>query len=134
MLQPYYACAIIRVGDAYLLEQRGADAQFAANKLTCFGGRRETDEDSQTCLRRELQEELGWQPNTLSFACSLWQDQRFIAEFFHCELNVDVQELNFEQGRNGILVTETELAAAQISPWHRAVFDAVHQNINRVNL
>lgn len=130
MLSPEYACAIISYGDSYLFEQRDADARFAANKLTCFGGRLENDEDAQTGLLRELQEELDWQPSALSFACSLKSDTRYIADFFTCNLDVDPQTLHYESGRHGVLIPKTELKTANLSPWHQAVFQAIAQGLD----
>ncbi len=125
MLQADYACAIISVDkNHYLLEQRGADAQFAAGKLTCFGGRCEADESTQDCLLRELQEELSWQPQHLEKAHELWVGDRYVADFFKCKLDVEFNHLKFEKGRSGILVHESELETHPISEWHLAVLNS----------
>ena len=108
MLSPEYACAIISYGDSWLFEQRDADARFAANKLTCFGGRLEVGEDATTGLLRELQEELSWQPKSLNFACSLKSETRYIADFFTCTLDVDPNTLRYEAHRHGVFIPKTE--------------------------
>ncbi len=50
--------AIIRRGDSFLIAQRGIQSRFAG--LWEFpGGKAESGEDLYSCLRREIQEELG---------------------------------------------------------------------------
>src|SRR5579859_7212422 len=62
---PKYVCAILEDAEGrFLLESRLDDARLAAGRLTCFGGRREDDESPEECLRRELREELNWEPRT----------------------------------------------------------------------
>src|SRR5262245_22856741 len=63
---PRYVCAILDdLEGRVLLESRPDDARLAAGKLTCFGGLRESGESPEACLRRELCEELHWEPRTL---------------------------------------------------------------------
>ncbi len=135
MILPDYACAIISVDtDSYLLEQRDNTALYAAGMLTCFGGRRNADEEVIACLQRELHEELNWQAPDLELACALWVAERYVADFFHCRLNVPVSQLTFEAHRSGRIVHKSALADAEISPWHRAVFDAFHAQEQEVRL
>ena len=135
MLLPDYACAIISVdSDSYLLEQRDDKAQFAAGMLTCFGGRRNADESPIDCLQRELHEELHWQAAALNKVCALWVGEHYIADFFHCTLNVDLTELRFEKNRCGQIIHIGDIPNSNISPWHRAVFDAYHAHEQIVKL
>ena len=84
MTDPDHACAIIRHGDAVLLEQRPLTARFAPGRFTCFGGKRESDEGAEDCLLRELFEELDWRPERWQQVVDLTEGPRFIARFYLC--------------------------------------------------
>ena len=116
-----FSCAILRRGDDKLLaEVRGADAQAAAGRLTCYGGKRERGESSIQCLVRELNEELGWAPEHIPAepACSLLVDGYLIAHFY--EASVDRTDFETE-GRAFEFVDESD---ARWSPWHARVLAA----------
>ena len=130
---PEYACAII--SDAHgrlLLQLRPAHARHAPDQLTCFGGRREDHEDDVTCLRRELHEELAWQPRAITPACELWHGSRFIARFFSTAW--DGSPLRTEPGHIAIWAPATALAGLPLSPWHAAVLFSVYQGRTEVRL
>ena len=115
-----FSCAILRRGDKYLAEVRGADAQAAAGRLTCYGGKRERGESSLQCLVRELNEELGWAPAHIPAepACSLLVDGYLIAHFY--EASVDRTDFETE-GRAFEFVDESD---ARWSAWHARVLAA----------
>ena len=116
-----FSCAILRRGDDKLLaEVRGADAQAAAGRLTCYGGKREQGESSIQCLVRELNEELGWAPEHIPAepACSLLVDGYLIAHFY--EASVDRTDFATE-GRAFEFVDEGD---ARWSAWHARVLAA----------
>ena len=115
-----FSCAILRRGDKFLAEVRGADAQAAAGRLTCYGGKRERGESSLQCLVRELNEELGWAPDDIPAepACSLLVDGYLIAHFY--EASVDRTDFETE-GRAFEFVDESD---ARWSPWHARVLAA----------
>ena len=115
-----FSCAILRRGDKYLAEVRGADAQAAAGRLTCYGGKRERGETSLQCLVRELNEELGWAPDDIPAepACSLLVDGYLIAHFY--EASVDRTDFETE-GRAFEFVDESD---ARWSAWHARVLAA----------
>ena len=115
-----FSCAILRRGDKYLAEVRGADAQAAAGRLTCYGGKRERGESSIQCLVRELNEELGWAPDDIPAepACSLLVDGYLIAHFY--EASVDRTDFETE-GRAFEFVDESD---ARWSAWHARVLAA----------
>lgn len=122
---PDYACAIIRGHDGRrLLQLRPVEARHAPGQLTCFGGAREPRESAETCLMRELHEELGWRPTELRPACDLRQATRHIARFFHCSMAVGTT-LRTESGHVALWVPTPALSALPLSPWHRAVLEAV---------
>ena len=115
-----FSCAILRRGDKYLAEVRGAEAKAAAGRLTCYGGKRERGETSIQCLVRELNEELGWAPEHIPAepACSLLVDGYLIAHFY--EASVDRTDFATE-GRAFEFVDESD---ARWSPWHARVLAA----------
>ena len=116
-----FSCAILRREDHKLLaEVRGADAQAAAGRLTCYGGKRERGESSLQCLVRELNEELGWVPESIPAepACSLLVDGYLIAHLY--EASVDRTDFVTE-GRSFEFVDECD---ARWSAWHACVLAA----------
>ena len=115
-----FSCAILRRGDKVLAEVRGADAQAAAGRLTCYGGKRERGESSIQCLVRELNEELGWAPDDIPAgpACSLLVDGYLIAHFY--EASVDRTDFETE-GRAFEFVDESD---ERWSAWHARVLAA----------
>lgn len=130
---PEYACAIISDDRGRLLLQlRPAGARHAPDQLTCFGGRREGDEDDAACLRRELAEELAWAPPAISPACELWDGTRFIARFFRAAW--DGQPFTVEAGHVALWAPVAALPGLPVSPWHRRVLDALSAGGSRVDL
>ena len=123
--QPEYACALIsdQVG-RLVLQLRPSDSRHAPAQLTCFGGRREADEDAADCLRRELIEELGWAPFSFTTICDLHRGPRWIARFFACHLPIGIT-LHVEAGSVAVPVPWTALTGLPVSPWHQVVFAAI---------
>ena len=115
-----FSCAILRRGEKFLAEVRGADAQAAAGRLTCYGGKRERGESSLQCVVRELNEELGWAPDNIPAepTCSLLVDGYLIAHFY--EASVDRTDFVTE-GRSFEFVDESD---ARWSPWHARILAA----------
>lgn len=133
MAQPDYACALIEDDHhRLLLELRPPHARHAADQLTCFGGKREDDENDKTCLLRELREELGWTPSSAEPACDLWQDDRWIARFFRCRWSGDRPQTEPES--LAIWAPWSCLPGLPLSPWHRDVLLAVKQGRGHVAL
>ena len=116
-----FSCAILRRGDKFLAEVRGAEAKAAAGRLTCYGGKRERGETSLECVVRELNEELGWAPDDIPAepACSLLVDGYLIAHFY--EASVDRTDFVVEQGRSFAFVDESD---GRWSAWHARVLAA----------
>jgi len=122
---PQYFCAILEDPDGrLLLESRPDDARLAAGKLTCFGGLRESGEAPEACLRRELREELNWEPRTVAKRIELWVAGELIAWFYHAELGVGIDQLRPAPGREARLVSHEGLPSLPVSPWHAAVLRA----------
>ena len=121
---PEHACAIITCPDGrLLLELRPATAKHAPDKLACFGGKREGDEDADACIRRELREELDWEPDTLHGAVDLRRGERFIARFRGCALPSG-SVLRPYRGACAVRVPWSCLPALPLTPWHAAVLAA----------
>lgn len=130
---PEYACAVIEDARGWLLLQlRPSSARLAPDQLTCFGGRREADEDDRDCLVRELSEELGWSPAQARPCCELWWGERFIARFFRAAWTTPRTET--EPGHLALWAPWPALSALPLSPWHAAVLAAVHGGADRVDL
>ncbi|MGE5194878.1 MAG: NUDIX domain-containing protein [Deltaproteobacteria bacterium] len=122
---PNYVCAILEDAEGrLLLESRPDDARLAAGRLTCFGGRRESGETPEVCLRRELREELNWEPRTFEKRVELWVAGNLVAWFYHALLDVGIGQLRFAPGYQALLVSRQELCALPVSPWHAAVLRA----------
>lgn len=122
---PHYVCAILEDRQGRLLfEKRPVEARLAAGRLTCFGGRRESGETPEQCLRRELREELDWEPREFQDRVELWIAGELMAWFFGARLDVDIAQLRVHQGHEAVLVARQDFAKLPISGWHRAVLDA----------
>ena len=122
---PKYVCAILEDAEGHLLlESRRDDARLAAGRLTCFGGRREPGETPEECLRRELREELSWEPQTIEKRVELWVAGELVAWFYHAVLDAGIDQLRVAPGCKALLISRLELSARPVSPWHAAVLDA----------
>ncbi len=122
---PPYCCAILQDEcGQFILEQRGADAKYAAGTLTCFGGAREDGEEPLACMHRELTEELTWVPSHLYRVCDLYVDGVITAWFFTSTELVPALCVARESGRSLQRIAQEKLENAVISPWHKTVLRA----------
>lgn len=122
---PKYACCILEDSEGrFLLESRPADARYAPGQLTCFGGRREAAETPEQCLRRELREELGWEPRTIEKNVELRVAGDLVAWFYHAALEVGLDQLQIASNHRAVLVSRLALPGLPVSPWHAAVLAA----------
>ncbi len=116
------------------MESRPDDARLAAGRLTCFGGRREAGESPEACLRRELREELNWEPETLEKRVELRVAGDLVAWFYHAVLDVGLDQLRVAPGHQARLVSRREFTTLPVSPWHAAVLRAWLEGISAVEL
>jgi 8-oxo-dGTP pyrophosphatase MutT (NUDIX family) len=122
---PKYVCAILEDTEGQLLlESRPDDARPAAGRLTCFGGRREAGETPEECLRRELREELNWEPRTFAMCVELRVAGDLVAWFYHAVLDVGLDQLRVPPEYQARLVSRSDLTVLPVSPWHAAVLRA----------
>jgi 8-oxo-dGTP pyrophosphatase MutT (NUDIX family) len=128
---PKYVCAILEDAQGrLLLESRPDDARLAAGRLTCFGGRLEKAETPEECLRRELREELNWEPRSLEKRVALWVARELVAWFYHAALDVGIDQLRIAPSYKAVLVSrlalssEFESSEIPLSPWHAAALGA----------
>jgi 8-oxo-dGTP pyrophosphatase MutT (NUDIX family) len=123
--RPRYVCAILEDAEGRLLmESRPDDARLAAGRLTCFGGRREAGESPEACLRRELREELSWEPRTLEKRVELRVARDLVAWFYHAVMDIGIDQLCLAPGHQARLISRHELVTQPVSPWHAAVLRA----------
>ena len=136
---PPYCCVILRESatGAIFLEQRPDTAKVAAGKLTCFGGKREDDETPLACIQREVKEELGFtlRDDDIARAVDLFVDGKLIAWFYQHPAPARDAELVFEEGREGVWLSEAEVEAdpSSISPWHSEVLRAYRKGVTRAD-
>lgn len=125
MKYPEYCCSIlVKDQSQFLLQLRPHWSKHAPNKLVCFGGRREPDEEPDFCIARELREELKWTPSELKMVLELWTDDHLCAWFYFAEFDVELSAIQTEVGFEATLVATDALSKYPLSDWHRVVLDA----------
>lgn len=78
-----------------------------------FGGHLDPGETPEQALRRELLEEISWQPDTLELVM-VHRIHRRTAHVFRAELSVPLEQLRLLEGQDMALVGAEELRAGSI--------------------
>ena len=82
-----------------------------------FGGHLDPGETPEQALRRELLEEISWQPNELEFTM-VHHIHRRTAHVFRSELSVPLEQLRLLEGQDMALVSTDDLLAGSIWSSH----------------
>jgi 8-oxo-dGTP diphosphatase len=100
-----------------------------------FGGHLDPGERPEQALRRELLEEINWQPPVLELVM-VHHIHRRTAHVFHAELSVPLEQLQLLEGQDMALISAEELLAGSI--WstrlgtHRPLADGLLEVMQRV--
>ncbi|MBD3880551.1 NUDIX hydrolase [Phormidium tenue FACHB-886] len=104
------AIAILHQNDSFLMQLREEKPNIAyPGCWAFFGGHLEPDELPAAAMRRELLEEIGYAPPTLTLFKTFTEDSQFIRHVFHAPLPVGLDTLQLNEGCDLRLVTIEEI-------------------------
>mgnify|MGYP006280906579 CR=1 FL=1 len=108
------ALAMIHQEGRWLLQLRADDPRIVAPGCWgLFGGHLDPGETPEAALRRELVEELSWQPDQLSYASEHHLHQRKV-HVYCCELTLPLAALQLRDGQDMVLVRAEEILSGAI--------------------
>ncbi len=96
--RPVVAIAILHQAGKFLMQLRDDDPRIIyPGHWALFGGHLEPQENVDAAIQRELLEEIGHTPNTLThFGC--YADDRIVRHVYQGELSVDITDLQLNEG------------------------------------
>jgi 8-oxo-dGTP pyrophosphatase MutT (NUDIX family) len=108
------ALAMLRRQGRWLLQLRDdIPGIVAPGCWGLFGGHLDPGETPEQAVRRELVEEIGWQPRLLHYAME-HRNERRTAHVFRAELAVPLEQLRLLEGQDMALVSAEQLLAGSI--------------------
>ena len=102
--------ALITIDNLYLMQLRDFKPTIVyPGHWGFFAGHWETGETAEAAMKRELQEELRWQPRSLTFLGSLIVEGNRQIHAHQCQLDIKLQTLDVQEGQEIVAFSVEEI-------------------------